>query len=76
MKITQVDIDFNTEYVFTPDEMPDCLQIDIEGGDSKNGKYKYKNHKVQTTGFDVCSSSGATLNVGDTFGAVEIVRID
>jgi len=46
-----------------PDEMPDCLEIEIR--DSNNKKY-------QTVSFDVTCSENAELRVGDTFGAITI----
>ncbi len=78
--ISEEMIDFGVNFVFRPGEMPDCLQIDIDNAphgkytNSRSGKSYRKD--LQTTAFDVCSSSGAILNVGDTFGAVEIVSIN
>ena len=70
MELFKGDIEFSTDFVFTPPTMPDCLQIDIR---EKDGVYT---RESQIVGFDVTCSVESPLNVGDTFGAVEIVKIN
>lgn len=70
MELFKGEIDFFTEFVFTPPSMPDCLQVDIREVD---GRYT---RQAQVVGFDMTCSSDSPLYVGDSFGAVEIVKIN
>ena len=57
-------------YIFQPNTMPDCVVIEIL--ELSNGYAR----KSQTVSFDATCSNGNQLNVGDSFGAVEIVEIN
>lgn len=64
-------IEFGVDFVFTPSPtIPDCLQIDIHDDDGKD------KDQVQVVSFDMTCSVAHPLNVGDTFGAVEITKIN
>ena len=70
MELFKGEIDFSTDFVFTPPSMPDCIQVEIREVD---GKYT---RQAQVVGFDMTCSADSPIYIGDTFGAVEIVKIN